>query len=103
MEVVVPFAALLRLVEPVYPRVGPQGGRPPYLLEVMLRIHLMQNWYPLSDAAMENELIDIACIRRFAGIDLFSDDIPDHHPGPPPLSGAAPVGREDLPGSRGAL
>ena len=41
-----PFAALLRLVEPVYPRVGPQGGRPPYLLEVMLRIHLMQTGSP---------------------------------------------------------
>ena len=26
---------------------------------------------------MENELIDSACIRRFAGIDLVTDDIPD--------------------------
>ena len=41
----------------------------------MLRIHLMQNWYGLSDAAMENDLIDIACLRRFAGIDLVSDHI----------------------------
>ena len=41
-----PLAALLRLIEPVYPRVGPQGGRPPYLLEVMLRIHLMQTGSP---------------------------------------------------------
>ena len=74
---VVPFAALLCLIEPVYPRVGPQGGRPPYLHQVMLRIHLMQNWYPLSDAAMGNELIDIACIRRCAGIDLVTSGIPD--------------------------
>ena len=77
MEAVVPFSVLLSLLEPFYPRVGPQGGRPPYPLEVMLRIHLMQNWYGLSDAAMENDLIDIACLRRFAGIDLVSDDIPD--------------------------
>ena len=43
-----------------------QGGRrPPYPLEVMLRIHSMQNWYSLSDEATENDLIDIACIRHF--------------------------------------
>ena len=43
----------------------------------MLRIHLIQNWNSLSDEAMENELIDIPCIRRFAGIDLVTDNIPD--------------------------
>ena len=77
MEAVAPFSLLLSLLEPFYPRVGLQGGRPPYPPEVMLRIHLMQNWYALSDAAMENELIDIACIRRFAGIDLVTDHVPD--------------------------
>ena len=77
MEAVVPFSVLLSLLEPFYLRVGPQGGRPPYPLEVMLRIHLMQDWYALSDGAMENELIDVACIRRFAGIDLVTDPIPD--------------------------
>lgn len=77
MEAVVPFSLLLSLLEPFYPRVGPQGGRPPYPLEVMLRIHLMQNWYSLSDEAMENELIDVGCIRRFAGIDLVTGNIPD--------------------------
>ena len=84
-----------QLLEPFHPRVGRQGGRPPYRLEVMLRIHLMQNWNSLSDEAMENDLIDIIpCIRRFAGIDLVTEDIPDattilafrhflekHHPG----------------------
>ena len=77
MEKVVPFSALLSLIEPFYPRVGSQGGRPPYQLEVMLHIHLMQNWNSLSDEAMENDLIDIACIRRFAGIDLVTDDMTD--------------------------
>ena len=77
MEEVVPFSELLSMLEPFYPRVGRQGGRPAYRLEVMLRIHLMQNWNSLSDEAMENELIDIACIRRFAGIDLVTEDIPD--------------------------
>jgi IS5 family transposase len=43
----------------------------------MLRIHLMQQWYSLSDPAMEDALIEVATIRRFAGIDLISDRIPD--------------------------
>ncbi len=37
----------------------------------------MQNWWSLSDAAMENALIDSGAIRRFAGIDLAKDNIPD--------------------------
>ena len=76
MEAVVPFSLLVSLLEPFYPRVGPQGGRPPYPLQGMLRIHLMQNWSALSDEAMENERIDVACIRRFAGIDPATDHIP---------------------------
>ncbi len=46
-------------------------------LETMLRIHLMQNWWPLGDDAMEDALIDNGAIRRFAGIDLVQDQIPD--------------------------
>ena len=43
----------------------------------MLRIHLMQQWYSLSDPAMEDALIEVPTMRRFAGIDLISDRIPD--------------------------
>jgi IS5 family transposase len=43
----------------------------------MLRIHLMQQWYDLSDPAMEDALIGMPMMRRFAGIDLISDRIPD--------------------------
>jgi len=43
----------------------------------MLRIHLMQQWYSLSDPAMEDALIDVPTMRRFAGIDMVSDRIPD--------------------------
>ncbi len=39
METVLPFSALVKLMEPFYPQVGPQGGRLPYGLETMLRIH----------------------------------------------------------------
>ena len=43
----------------------------------MLRIHLMQQWYDLSDPAMEDALIEVATMRRFAGIALITDRIPD--------------------------
>jgi IS5 family transposase len=77
MEAVVPWQLLLDLIEPHYPKAGSKGGRPAYPLESMLRIHLMQQWYDLSDPAMEDALIEVPTMRRFAGIDLISDRIPD--------------------------
>ena len=43
----------------------------------MLRIHLLQQWYDLSDPAIEDALIEVPTMRRFAGIDMISDRIPD--------------------------
>jgi IS5 family transposase len=77
MDKVVPWQALIDLIEPFYPKTGSKGGRPPYALETMLRIHLMQHWYALSDPAMEDALIEVPTMRRFAGIDLISERIPD--------------------------
>jgi Transposase and inactivated derivatives, IS5 family len=77
MEAVVPWKALVDLIEPFYPKTSSKGGRPPYPLETMLRIHLLQQWYDLSDPAMEDALIEVATMRRFAGIALISDRIPD--------------------------
>jgi IS5 family transposase len=77
MQAVVPWKALIDLIEPVYPKTGSKGGRPPYPLETMLRIHLMQQWYDLSDPAMEDARIEVPTMRRFAGIDLICDRIPD--------------------------
>jgi len=37
----------------------------------------MQQWYDLSDPAMEDALIEVPIMRRFAGIDLISERIPD--------------------------
>ncbi len=51
-----PWTALLALIEPAYPRAG--RGRPPFALETMLRIHLMQNWFGFSDPAMEEALYE---------------------------------------------
>jgi transposase, IS5 family len=77
MEAVVPRQALLDLIEPHYPKASSKGGRPPYPLAAMLRIHLLQQWYALSDPAMEDHLIEVPTMRWFAGIDLISDCIPD--------------------------
>ncbi|WP_439450104.1 IS5 family transposase [Stenotrophomonas sp. ATs4] len=65
MEQVVPWKALLAQIEPHYPRSG-RVGRPPYAMDTMLRIHLLQQWYALSDPSMEEALHEIASMRLFA-------------------------------------
>ncbi|QPN59138.1 IS5 family transposase [Synechococcus sp. CBW1002] len=77
MEATVPWDAFLALISPVYHRPSAKGGRPPFPLVVMLRIHLLQQWFTLSDPLMEEMLIDTPCFRRFAGIDMVEDRIPD--------------------------
>jgi IS5 family transposase len=77
MEVVVPWKVLIALIEPHYPKGSKNGGCPPYPLARMLRINLLQQWYSLSDPAIEEALIEVSTMRRFAGIDLISDRIPD--------------------------
>ncbi|VVN82474.1 hypothetical protein PS723_01199 [Pseudomonas fluorescens] len=64
MEQVVPWSGLLALIEPYSPKTG--GGRKPYPLETMLRIHLLQNWFALRDPAMEEALYEITSLRQFA-------------------------------------
>jgi IS5 family transposase len=75
MDAVIPWARLLGLIEPHYPKAG--NGTQPMPLERMLRIYFMQNWFNLSDPAAEDSLYDSESMRRFAGIELVEDDIPD--------------------------
>jgi IS5 family transposase len=75
MEAVVPWPRLLAIIEPHYPK-APQG-RPPHPLPRMLRVYFMQQWFNLSDPAMEDALYDSESMRRFAGIDLTADLVPD--------------------------
>ena len=78
MDAVVPWSRLIGLIEPHYPKVvGPQGGRPPMPLGMMLRIYFLQSWYALSDPMAEESLYDSEAMRRFAGIELGDDRIPD--------------------------
>ena len=70
MNVVVPWRELVALIQP-HARGAHQalGGRPPFPIEMMLRIHCLQLWWNLSDPAMEEELHERPLYRRFAGLD----------------------------------
>lgn len=76
MDNVVPWTALLALIEPSYPTSG-RRGRPSTPAATMLRIHLIQQWSALSDPAMEDALYEVGSMRRFAGLELNEDAIPD--------------------------
>src|SRR3954467_6600479 len=65
MAAVVPWSVLESLIEPHYPKVGPQGGRRPFPIAVMLRIYCLQQWYHLSDPGAEEALYDIQSMRAF--------------------------------------
>ena len=75
MEQVVPWRELCVLVEPHYPKPG--NGRPPVGVERMLRIYFLQQWFNLSDPAVEEALYDSAGMRQFVGIDLGCEPAPD--------------------------
>jgi len=75
MEQVVPWRELGALVEPHYPKPG--NGRPPVGVERMLRIYFLQQWFNLSDPAVEEALYDSAVMRQFVGMDLGCEPVPD--------------------------
>ena len=66
MNRVVPWPVLVSIVEPYSPKA--RTGRPPFAIETMLRIHYLQQWFGLSDPAMEEALHDVPLYREFAQI-----------------------------------
>ena len=77
MNLVVPWAELMSLIAPHAPAPGSKGGRPPFAVDTMLRIHFLQQWFNLSDPAMEEALYDMALFREFVGLDAGEDNLPD--------------------------
>lgn len=75
MDRIVPWSELCALVATKYPKAG--DGRPPKDLEMMLRIYFLQQWFNLSDPAVEDGLYDSVAMRRFVGIDLGQMPVPD--------------------------
>jgi hypothetical protein len=66
MELVVPWRELVGLIAAASP-VAPTG-RPPFAHETMLRIHFLQQWFGLSDLAMEEALFETPLYRDFVGL-----------------------------------
>jgi IS5 family transposase len=75
MDAVIPWARLLRLIEPHYPKAG--DGRQPLGLEKMLRVYFLQQWFNLSDPGAEDAIYDSESMRRFARVELGEDVVPD--------------------------
>ena len=69
MDQVVPWTALVELIAPYYPE--GKTGRPPFSLVTMLRVHFMQQWFTLSDPAMEETFLDTPPYREFAQLQEF--------------------------------
>jgi IS5 family transposase len=91
MRRVVSWSRLIGLIEPHYPK--GKTGRPPFPIETMLQIHFMQQWFGLSDPAMEEALYDVPLYRDFAGLGEGMTRLPDEQhdsPVPPPARNAWP-------------
>ena len=75
MDAVVPWSELVALISPFMPE--GRRGRPPFAVEVMLRVHFMQQWFNLSDPAMEEALHDVPLYREFARLGDVRSRLPD--------------------------
>ena len=75
MNLVVPWAELLGLIQPHAP--AGKTGRPPFAVETLLRRHFMQQWFTLSDPAMQEALYDTPLCCEFARLDPGISRLPD--------------------------
>src|SRR2546430_14066116 len=80
MDRSVPWRELAAVVEPGYPKVREQGGRPPLPLERMLRVYFLQLWVNLSDPAVGEAPDDSAAQRALARIGPGSEAAPQRPP-----------------------
>lgn len=78
MEEIVRWSELCVLIEPHYPNAG--RGRPQVGLGRMLQMYFVQHWFNLADEACEEALLDSMALRRFFGIDLGHEQVPDGTP-----------------------
>ena len=78
MNLVVPWTELVGLIQPhASPEPTSKGGRPAFRVETMLRIHFLQQWFGLSDPAMEEALQDTPVYWQFAQLDPGLTRLPD--------------------------
>ena len=74
MERIIPRGEWLGIVKPYYYK-GERGNKP-LELEIMLRIHVLQELYALSDMAVMTEVIDSRAFSAFCAVDS-SNQVPD--------------------------
>lgn len=75
MDKMIPWERWIELIKPYYP--SGKRGRPTRGIELMLRMYLMQNWFNLSDAAIEDAIYDSYAMRKFMHMDFVSSQVPD--------------------------
>ena len=79
MDEIIPWSEWIELIRPFYPR--GDRGRPPKGIEVMLRMYLVQSWFNLSDAMVEDAIYDSYAIRSFMGLNFHDEQAPNKHVG----------------------
>lgn len=75
MEGVIPWEEFCGAIAPHYTEKA--TGRKKMEMIMMLKIHFLQQWYNLSDPAVEEEVYDRNSFQKFLGIDLLSQKVPD--------------------------
>ena len=75
MDQIIPWEAWVKKIQPYYP--AGKRGRPPRGIEVMLRMYLLQIWFNLSDAGLEDAIYDSYAFQRFIGINFLEEQVPD--------------------------
>lgn len=74
MERIIPWSEWIGITNPHYYK-GERGNKP-YELETMLRIHLLQSLYDLSDMGAMTEVLDSRAFSKFCGVES-SNQVPD--------------------------
>ena len=74
MDRIIPWDEWMAAIKPHYYK--GECGNKPYDLELMLRIHILQNLYNLADEATACEVIDSRAFSDFCGIES-SNQVPD--------------------------
>lgn len=78
MDAVIPWQNFLKKIDyRYYKNQDKEAGRNKYDLKLMLKIYCLQQWYNLSDPAMEEAIYDRYSFQRFLGIDLLDETVPD--------------------------
>ena len=75
MDKIIPWKIWVEFIKPYYP--SGKRGRPTRGIELMLRMYLMQNWFNLSDVAIEDAIYDSYAMRKFMHIDFVTTQVPD--------------------------